>query len=40
MCVDKVGREITVLFSASDILDKDENVQGWFASLLTSRIAN
>ena len=39
MCVDKVGREITVLFSASDILDKDENVQGMVcvASDITDR---
>ena len=39
MCIDKVGREITVLFSASDILDKDENVQGMVcvASDITDR---
>lgn len=38
-CVDKDGREITVLFSASDILDKDENVQGMVcvASDITDR---
>ena len=38
-CLSKNGREIPVLFSASDILDKDENVQGMVcvASDITDR---